>query len=38
MCNPTSITMNEQDRQEIIRDAQSEYNDDKALFNHTYVE
>jgi hypothetical protein len=38
MSNPTSITMNEQDRQEIIRDAQSEYNGDKALFNRTYVE
>jgi len=38
MTNSTSITMNEQDKQEIIRSAQSEYNCEKALFNHTYVE
>jgi hypothetical protein len=38
MTNPTSITMNEQDKQEILRGAQSKYNGDKVLFNHTYVE
>ena len=38
MTNSTSITMNEQDRQEIIRDAQSYYRDDKALINHSYLE
>jgi hypothetical protein len=38
MTNSTSITMIEQDKQEIIRGAQSYYRDDKALINHSYVE